>query len=128
MKMRRKMMAVLAGLLVFGLVSAAAATLGGLNIQSLGAESEVVAACDPDGINVEWSTSLVGLDYVVDGVTLSDVDEDCAGLDVEVTLFDSTNAVLATLSEVADASGSVSFPVTNEPAADIVHIAVLITG
>lgn len=131
MKLRRKMLAVLAGLLVFGLVSAAAATLGGLTVQSLGAESEVVASCDNDGIAVDWGTALQGVEYVVDSVELSDVAAACDGLNVEVTVFDgdSPNNVLATVSGVADDSGSLSLALGSpQPASEIHHIAVLIAG
>ena len=131
MKLRRKMLAVLAGLLVFGLVSAAAATLGGLTVQSLGAESEVVASCDNDGIAVDWGTALQGVEYVVDSVELSDVAAACDGLNVEVTVFDgdSPNNVLATVSGVADDSGSLSLTLGSpQPASEIHRIAVLIAG
>lgn len=131
MKLRRKMLAVLAGLLVFGLVSAAAATLGGLTVQSLGAESEVVASCDNDGIAVDWGITLQGVEYVVDSVELSDVAAACDGLNVEVTIFDgdSPNNVLATVSGVADDSGSLSLALGSpQPASEIHHIAVLIAG
>lgn len=131
MKLRRKMLAVLAGLLVFGLVSAAAATLGGLTVRSLGAESEVVASCDNDGIAVDWGITLQGVEYVVDSVELSDVAAACDGLNVEVTVFDgdSPNNVLATVSGVADDSGSLSLALGSpQPASEIHHIAVLIAG
>lgn len=131
MKLRRKMLAVLAGLLVFGLVSAAAATLGGLTVQSLGAESEVVASCDNDGIAVDWGITLQGVEYVVDSVELSDVAAACDGLNVEVTIFDgdSPNNVLATVAGVADDSGSLSLALGSpQPASEIHHIAVLIAG
>lgn len=131
MKLRRKMLAVLAGLLVFGLVSAAAATLGGLTVQSLGAESEVVASCDNDGITVDWGITLQGVEYVVDSVELSDVAAACDGLNVEVTIFDgdSPNNVLATVAGVADDSGSLSLALGSpQPASEIHHIAVLIAG
>lgn len=131
MKLRRKMLAVLAGLLVFGLVSAAAATLGGLTVRSLGAESEVVASCDNDGIAVDWGITLQGVEYVVDSVELSDVAAACDGLNVEVTIFDgdSPNNVLATVSGVADDSGSLSLALGSpQPASEIHHIAVLIAG
>lgn len=131
MKLRRKMLAVLAGLLVFGLVSAAAATLGGLTVRSLGAESEVVASCDNDGIAVDWGITLQGVEYVVDSVELSDVAAACDGLNVEVTIFDgdSPNNVLATVAGVADDSGSLSLALGSpQPASEIHHIAVLIAG
>jgi len=131
MKLRRKMLAVLSGLLVFGLVSAAAATLGGLTVRSLGAESEVVASCDNDGIAVDWGITLQGVEYVVDSVELSDVAAACDGLNVEVTIFDgdSPNNVLATVSGVADDSGSLSLALGSpQPASEIHHIAVLIAG
>ena len=131
MKLRRKMLAVLSGLLVFGLVSAAAATLGGLTVRSLGAESEVVASCDNDGITVDWGITLQGVEYVVDSVELSDVAAACDGLNVEVTIFDgdSPNNVLATVAGVADDSGSLSLALGSpQPASEIHHIAVLIAG
>jgi len=51
-KSRKLTIAVLGGLLTAGLVGASAATLCGLSSGGLGAEDQVVAACDTDGITV----------------------------------------------------------------------------
>ena len=53
MKIKSKSGAVLGALIAAALVSASAASLGGLNSETLGAESDVVAGCDTNGILVD---------------------------------------------------------------------------
>jgi hypothetical protein len=79
--MRKKSVAILAGLAVAGAVGASAASLGGLNSENLGAETGIVASCDDNGINVDYTTvfdSDVG-EYLVTAINLSDIDAACEG-------------------------------------------------
>lgn len=70
---KRKVGAILAGAAVFAVVSASAATLGGLQTNHLGANSNEVIAPVTSGVGISWTTSYNGTAkaYVVDGVKLT---------------------------------------------------------
>lgn len=86
--MKKIILAAAAGLTAVGAVSASAATLGGINADSLGVDDSVIAACDTDGIDVAYTLtySAAALTYNVDDVILSDVAVACDGLDYSITL------------------------------------------
>lgn len=110
---RKKSVAILAGLAITGIVGASAASLGGIAPNSLGAETEVVASCDTDGVAVSYTTSYNATDdeVQVDTVTISGVNAACDGLAYEVILTgDGTPRVVLGTSApgTADASGSFS--------------------
>lgn len=86
--MKKIILAAAAGLTAVGAVSASAATLGGINSDSLGVDDSVIAACDTDGIDVAYTLtySAAALTYNVDDVILSDVAVACDGLDYSITL------------------------------------------
>lgn len=92
MKIKSKSGAVLGALIAAALVSASAASLGGLTTQTLGAESEVVASCDSGGIDISYDTAYdtTSQNYEVIGVRLLGVDDACEGQLVSVALDDST--------------------------------------
>lgn len=103
--MRKKLTAVVLAVLVFSLIAASAASLGGINASTVGAETTIVAACDvndapgaPAGENLNASFTTgwdAGLgEYTVTGVTISGIDDTCVGLDISVTLDDGTNPVV----------------------------------
>lgn len=113
------------------LAVASAATLGGINSDSLGADEGPVVSCDVDGVDAEYTSSYDVVDgrYEVTEVTISAMNAACVGLDLEVTLTDDTGAVLATTAPVVVAGISETIPVTAEPAAESVNgIAVIISG
>ena len=93
---KRKMaVAVLAGLALTGIIGASAASLGGIDGQSLGADAADVVSCDTNGVNVSYDTNFVpgspnGL-FDVDSVTVYDVAFDCDGLDFELVLLNDMN-------------------------------------
>ncbi len=99
---RKKSVAVVAGLAIAGLASASAATLGGVATQGLGADVAPVESCDEDGVTVTYDTEYVssgggagsgGTGYVgVTNVTIGSVAELCSLLDYEVTLLGDTDA------------------------------------
>ena len=96
---KRKVGAILAGAAVFAVVSASAATLGGLQTNHLGANSNEVIAPVTKGVGISWTTKYdeTAKAYVVDGVTLT-----ALGLDesipetaeVKVTLADKEGVAL----------------------------------
>ena len=55
--MRKKMIAVILGILVFALVSASAAGLGTITTGQVGAETDVIATCDTTGVDVDFTTA-----------------------------------------------------------------------
>lgn len=118
----------LAALLAFALASAAAASLGGLTVDNLGADANVVAACDTDGVTVNFGVAYQGGQYVVTDVTVGGIAAACAGQTLELTLFDSANTALGSGSlTVAGASENVV--IASQPSAQAVTgVAVVISG
>ena len=125
--MRKKSVAVLAGLAVVGIVGASAASLGVLTSDSLGSGNVDVGSCDSDGVHVSFTTGLSGGAYAVSAVVLTGVAAACAGLDAEVTLLDDGGAVLGTQSGTA-ASGTTTVGGFSALAEDVYEVAVVISG
>lgn len=97
----RKTAAIALGVVgVAGLSFASAATLGGLSVGSLGADTSIVAACDTNGIGVGFSNGYVAADksYGVQTVNLTGVADACAAKNVKVTLADASGVSLGEVS------------------------------
>jgi hypothetical protein len=105
--MRKKSVAILAGLAVAGAVGASAASLGGLNSENLGAETGIVASCDDTGINVDYTTVFeittpanaetgdpATGEYLVTAINLSDVSPGCAGQTYDFTAIDGDGVII----------------------------------
>jgi hypothetical protein len=73
MSMKKKTIAIVAGIAVFAAVSASAATLGGIKTDNLGANSNAVAGQVTGGVNVSFTTAYDATlgGYKITGVTLS---------------------------------------------------------
>jgi hypothetical protein len=101
---RRTIAGVLAGLTVFGVVFAMAASLGGITSGRVGADDAAVASCDTDGVTTSYASSWDATDrrYEVTSVTVSGISNTCDGQTLSVSLTDSSNAQLG--------SGSVAIP------------------
>jgi len=139
MKIPRKVViAGVASVLVAGMAGASAASLGVLGGSSLGSADSVVAACDTDGIDVAYATTLVfpaapaNPRTEVTTVTLNGVSNNCDTLDATVTLR-SLSAVLGspvTVTIPSDlASETVTFTIpAGVAAADVEGISVVIAG
>jgi hypothetical protein len=86
--MKRSLIAVIAGIAVTGGVFASAASLGGVTSTNLGSSATVVASCDTDGVGLDYSTSYdtASGTYLVNSVTVSDIDASCKGEQIEVSL------------------------------------------
>jgi hypothetical protein len=126
--------ALLIGLAAFGLVGAAAATLGGLGGQKLGADDTVVASCDTDGVNLAYTNTYDSTsgNYKVTAVTISGINTACNTETMSVTLRDGTGASIGTGSAVVNVSAApFSQTVAIAPTASakaVVGAAVVISG
>ncbi len=137
---RTKIVAILAGLGIAGLVAASAATLGGLNTDNLGANVQVVASCDTDGVtatfNTDYEATVVPADpdgdggYVVKSVDLAGISANCNGQALDLTLADGDGLQLGTgtVPSIDDLTETVTITPTNVSAVAVENIAVVITG
>jgi hypothetical protein len=126
---KRAVLAVLVGVIAFGLAIASAASLGGINADQLGADETVVASCDTDGVDIAYATSydVTAGAYVVDSVTVSAIAAACFGQDVSVTLTDGIAALDNGTVVVPGTSATINLAGT--PLASVVTgVAVLIAG
>ena len=92
MKKNKVIIALLGGVLSMGVVGASAATLGGLTGSGLGADDQIVAACDTDGITVAYTTaySAASQVYQVTAVNFTAVNAACNGKAASVSLRNGT--------------------------------------
>lgn len=129
--MRKKLTAVILAVLVFSLIAASAASLGGIRTDQLGADVEVVASCDTDGVDVAFNTTYVpgtpGT-YEVSSVDLGDVNQACDAQTIEVTLADSGGADLGVGTATADTSGGANVTFTGVDAVLVEQIGIIISG
>lgn len=91
------------GLLLFGLVFGAAASLGTNSVNDVGAVSATVSACDSDGISIDFA-STDGLNLST--VTIGGIAHLCDGLAVNATI--SGNTVSGTVTSDGSDSNSVA--------------------
>ena len=143
MKLKSKSGAILGAVIAAALVSASAATLGGLTTQTLGAETAVVAGCDTNGIDISYATSYNATTqlYEVTAVELLNVNAVCVAQLARVALdgvgpanLTATNdMVVPTLSDVDGDTVSDDFVIVlasnggaNVSAALVLNIAVVI--
>ena len=107
--MRKKVMAVVVAVLAFSLIAASAATLGGINASDVGADTDVVAACNggAGNVGVDWDTSYnaAANRYDVTGVHVSNLSANCAGEAIAVTLSNGNGSQTLEITGVVDASG-----------------------
>lgn len=131
--MRRVALAALAALLVGGgVIVASAASLGGIDSDQFGADAAVVAACDNDGVDVEYTNTYdaVAQEYIVEEVVVKDVALGCTGLELKLTLIDAVNASLW-IGTTNVTGGTVTLDVPTASAigsADVHKVAILIAG
>jgi hypothetical protein len=92
------------GLIVAGAVSAgtfgSAASFGGFGSAQLGAQAANLGPCDDTGINatydIVYGNNIHGPGYYVDSVEVSDVDVDCNGGNIRITLTDAAGSPVGT--------------------------------
>jgi hypothetical protein len=122
--------ALLIGLAAFGLVGAAAATLGVSGGQNLGANDVVVASCDTNGVTLAYTNSYSAGTYNVTSVTVSGIDTACAGETMSVTLSGAGGTSLGSGTAVVPVGGGTQAvtiaPVA--PAKSVLGASVVISG
>ena len=89
--MRKKLTAVILAVLVFSLIAASAASLGGITYDGVGADNvSVNASCETDlsGVHASFETAWDSGDsrYEVSRVVISGIHDDCLGQRISVTL------------------------------------------
>lgn len=129
---KRKIAAVAAAAAVFAAVTVSAATLGGVETSSVGANSNAVAAPVTQGVSLSWTTAYDGVEmaYVVNGIKLSPISADekiAADAEVKVTLTGADNTVLGEYTSIAGAE-KFTAPKVAIPAHDVEGVSVVING
>ena len=78
---KRTLIAVFAGLIVFAGVFAMAASLGGITSNDVGADNTTVASCDTNGVTTSYATGWDATDkrYEITSVTVGGVNDACDG-------------------------------------------------
>jgi hypothetical protein len=129
---KRLLVSLIAGTAVFGSVFAFAASLNGVDSDNLGADDDVVASCDTDGITTSYTVAYAAANdrWEVTHVVVGGLAALCEGETLSLTLTDSTDAVIGTASAlVGPTTTSQSFDVTEDPSAEAVEdIHVVVTG
>lgn len=94
---RTPLVAAVAALVVGGSVYAAAASLGGITSDSVGADDTAITSCDSDGVTTAYTTAWDATDerYEITDVTVGGIDVACNGLIAYVTLTDVGGAQIA---------------------------------
>ena len=129
--MRRILIAIVAGLAVFGGTFAFAATLGGVTTGTVGDSATVIASCDTDGVTTAFgapSWDSVNKRYGLTSLSVTNINAACNGLGIRVTLKDGTGASLAEVTGTV-ASGAASFALSPSVSAQsVAGIDVVIAG
>ncbi len=128
--MRRKLTAIVLAVLVFSLIAASAASLGGITTSDLGADATVVASCDNDGVTVAYNTSYVpGAPgkYEVTSVDVTGIASGCDNQTIAVTLGDGASALGSGTAIVASGSATVAIS-GNVDAESVSEIGIVISG
>lgn len=129
---KKSIIAILAGVVVAGALSASAATLGGAHWAQLGGDTAAVAAPVTNGVDVTWDTaySKTAKQYVVSSVNVTTHDKkESIPADAQVKLT-VTNADGAPLGEYTSTDGGKTWtkPEAAITAHDVEGIAVVING
>lgn len=119
--MKRTLIALIAGLAVFGGVIASASSLGGVSSRALGSGASVVASCDADGVALAYTTAFDAASgtYRVSAVTVSGIAAACSGQQIEVGLRNTagTSSVSTTRTAVTGTSQTLTVSPTYDAAA-----------
>lgn len=122
----RRRLALVAVIAVVGSTSAgAAATLGGVSAQGLGAGRSVVASCDTDGVGMTYAVS----GGVVSSATVTNLGSACAGGVLRVVLVGSAGTSIGAGGPVTVSGTSATVALSPQPTATAVTAAhVSVTG
>ncbi len=126
---KRFLIAGIAAAAVFATVLGVAASLG-VTSENLGAGSDDVASCDPNGVTTSYTVAWDNSDkqFEVTQVTVSGIASECADHNVQIALL-SGSSTLATAGPqtVGSSGGSVNFSISpGVPAAQVTDIHVTI--
>lgn len=132
MKRKNIVVAILGGVLSLGVVGASAATLGGLTGGGLGADDQIVAACDTDGITVGYTTaySAAAQTYQVTAVNFTAVNPACNAKAASVSLRNgATNLGTTNVAGITVASSAFSVTLGSPVSASSVNgLSLVISG
>jgi hypothetical protein len=93
--MKRIVVALVVGGVVFGGALAMAASLGGVQVDNLGASAQVIAACDTNGVIAEFEFAHDNGDVRIHNVIVVGVSAACEDQYVEVFLYDALGTLRA---------------------------------
>lgn len=135
---KQLVLALAAGTTAFAGVVGSAATLGGITSDDLGANTALVASCDTDGVDIDYTTEVdeASGDFEVTTVTVSGIAAGCAGQAISVSLLDDDDdAELGSGTDVVDTPGAPTDPVSVDVtitgdvvAEDVTRASVVISG
>ena len=105
---KRFVLSLAAGLVVFGGVYAMASSMGVSSTGQVGAGSSAVSACDGDGVTTSYATGWDTTDdrFEIESVTVAGIADACDGLPIAVTLTDGSDNSLGTGSGTVPSAAS----------------------
>lgn len=128
----RLVLGLVIGVAVFAAAFGMAASLGGIDSDTLGADDQVVAACHTSAADITTryatvynATGTAG--YKVDSVTLDGVDAACEGLDFKITLSGGTAQEVTGSLTLTSGSATIEFDNT-KLAEEVTGVHVVISG
>ncbi len=127
---RRIAVALVAGIGMFGVVGASAASLGGVTSASLGADVGVVASCDTDGVTLGYTNAYdaaAGL-YKTTTVNVTAINAACNGKSIRLTLTGAGGVNLGAGSGTVAAGAATIALTPTASAAAVTGAAVIIEG
>ena len=127
--MRKRLTAVVLAVLVFSLIAASAASLGGINQADLGADATIVASCDTDGVVVDYQLSFdfVTGQFDITDVDVSDIHANCNGDDIYVEIGASGASIDSGSGTVAAGAATVTMTAGTGDAEALDQIAIYIS-
>jgi hypothetical protein len=127
--MRRLIIGLLVGTMVFGIVFAVAASLG-VTSNQLGAGSADVNSCDTNGVTTGYDASFLGGTYKVTEVNVTGVnDAACDGHTIGVTLVNSAGTSIGSgTATVTTGTTSYDVVIAAQPAASAVEDVHVVIG
>ena len=129
--MRTRSTAIMLAILGFSLMSASAASLGGVaNSADLGAETKAVAGCDTDGVTVDFTTNYNATTAEFDLATVEIGDLDgCDTRSIGVEAYGSTGVSLGTNTGTVAGNVDATYSAAIVTRAEDVHgVAVVVNG
>ena len=112
--MKKKAVAAFGGLAEFGILTASAASLGGLTASSLGADQTVIASCDTDGITLAYTNAYDATTnaYKTSAVVATLVNVACATKTYKLTLSNDAASLGEFTNTVTLAGTTLTIPIS----------------